>query len=98
MEFVALVACKSALTILMLGRRALASQRVSIRLPATRVDSSTVCFATCVCLSACDTALVARPAHTPLRDLADTVVAYALAQLAADDTDRLGGSKIHPRR
>ena len=34
MEFVALVACKSALTILMLGRRAFASQRVSVCLSA----------------------------------------------------------------
>ena len=44
-------------------RRAFASQRVSVRLPATRVDSSSFCFATCVCLSACDTvrALWLRP-------------------------------------
>ena len=143
MEFVALIACKSVLTIdsssfcfatcvylfacdsgrlvepllrnvclsvcLRLGstRQALASQRVSVCLRLESVclsvclsacDSSSFCFATCVCLSACDTALVARPAHTPLRDLADTVVAYALAQLAANATDRLGESKIHPWR
>ena len=84
MEFVALVACKSALTILTLGRRAFASQRVSIRLPATRVDSSSFCFATCVCLSACDTALVARPAHTPLRDLADTLYIKSPTQTACE--------------
>ena len=37
---VALIACKSALTILLLGRRAFASQRVSVCLPATRFARS----------------------------------------------------------
>ena len=45
---------ESTLTILLLGRRAFASQRVSVCLPATLVDSSSFCFATCVCQSACD--------------------------------------------
>ena len=49
-----LIACKSALTVLLLGRRAFASQRVPVCLPATLVDSSSFCFATCVCQSACD--------------------------------------------
>ena len=39
-----------------------------------------------------------RQAHTPLRDLADTVVAHAFAQLAAYVTDNLETPKIHPRR
>ena len=64
----ALIACKSALTILPLvrrdfasqrasvclrlgsSRRAFASQRVSACRPATRVNSSSLCFDTCVCL------------------------------------------------
>ena len=53
-DFVALIACKSALTVLLLGRRAFASQRVPVCLAATLVDSSSFCFATCVCQSACD--------------------------------------------
>ena len=53
-DFVALIACKSALTVLLLGRRVFASQRVPVCLPATLVDSSSFCFATCVCQSACD--------------------------------------------
>ena len=52
--FVAQIACKSALTVLLLGRRVFASQRVPVCLPATLVDSSSFCFATCVCQSACD--------------------------------------------
>ena len=43
-------------------------------------------------------ALSSRPAHTPLRDLADTVVAYSLVQIAAYATDRFGGLKDPPRR
>ena len=53
-DFVAQIACKSALTVLLLGRRVFASQRVLVCLPATLVDSSSFCFATCVCQSACD--------------------------------------------
>ena len=53
-DFVAQIACKSALTVLLLGRRVFASQRVPVCLPATLVDSSSFCFATCVCQSACD--------------------------------------------
>ena len=62
-DFVALIACKSALTVLLLGRRAFASQRVPVCLPATLVDSSSFCFATCVCLCASDSvcALWLRP-------------------------------------
>ena len=53
-DFVALIACKSALTVLLLGRRVFVSQRVPVCLPATLVDSSSFCFATCVCQPACD--------------------------------------------
>ena len=53
-DFVAQIACKSALTVLLIGRRVFASQRVPVCLPATLVDSSSFCFATCVCQSACD--------------------------------------------
>ena len=53
-DFVAQIACKSALTVLLLGRRVFASQCVPVCLPATLVDSSSFCFATCVCQSACD--------------------------------------------
>ena len=53
-DFVAQIACKSALTVLLIGRRVFASQSVPVCLPATLVDSSSFCFATCVCQSACD--------------------------------------------
>ena len=51
-DFVTQIACKSALTVLLIVRRVFASQRVPVCLPATLVDSSSFCFATCVCLPA----------------------------------------------
>ena len=94
---------------MLLGRRAFASQRVPVCLPATLVDSSSFCFATCVCLSACG---FGRLVELLLRNVCLSVCHNSLHKLCLRpkiDSRRLqnrpsepakstlGGSQIDPR-
>ena len=113
-DFVAQIACKSALTVLLLGRRVFASQRVPVCLPATLVDSSSFCFATCVCQSACDSGRLgstrscvdrrselvepANRSQVSRKALAKSTPKRFAKQLAETQKSTSGGPKIHSGR